>query len=253
MGPTAMLFTKLAALGTLAVLSILAAACGGSKTSAKDPSEVDGDRSHGFSSDDRARCDWEGRADREVSEATASGAFQPNIRRVYQTVGEGADRRKILICREVDTNLDGVKDVMRTFNDKGEAMREEADTNYDGKVDSWISFANGRIVKHELDRNGDGKPDQWKFYMNGKLSRIQRDTNFDGKPDVWEIYVRGQLDRVGVDVDFDGRVDRWDRDEMARVASETKKEATANEDRGDEADKDDKDDKDDPTPSESDE
>lgn len=231
---------RLLKLTTLSLVILSTVACGSSKKSAKDASEVDGDRSHGFSSDDKARCEWDGRADREVSEATASGAFQPNIRRVYQIVGEGADRRKVLICREVDTNLDGVKDVMRTFNDKGETLREEADTSYDGKVDSWISFANGRIVKHEVDRNGDGKPDRWKFYMNGKLSRIQRDTNFDGKPDVWEIYVRGQLDRVGVDVDFDGRVDRWDRDELARVASETKKEeATESADGGVDGDKDD--------------
>jgi hypothetical protein len=41
------------------------------------------------------------------------------------TVGEGNDRRRVLVCREVDTNLDGVKDVIRTFNEKGEAVREE--------------------------------------------------------------------------------------------------------------------------------
>ncbi len=205
---------------------VAASGCGPSKP-AKGPSGADGDRSQGFSKDDKARCEFEGRRDREAVEATVSGGVRPNIRRVYQLVGEGEDSRRVLICREVDTNLDSIKDVMRTFNDKGEAMREEADTNYDGNVDSWITFSHGRIVKHELDRNGDGKPDQWKYYVQGKLSRIQRDGNFDGKADVWEIYVRGQLDRVGIDVDFDGRVDRWDRDEIGRLASETKKDDSA--------------------------
>jgi len=208
--------------------AILASGCG-SKTPAKDPSAADGDRSHGFSSDDKARCEFGDNMDREVVESTTSGSNIPNIRRVYQAFGTGEDARRVLICREIDTNLDGVKDVMRTYSDKGEAQREEADTNYDGRVDSWITFANGRIVKHEIDRNGDGKPDQWKYYVQGKLSRIQRDTNFDGNPDVWEIYVRGQLDRIGVDVDFDGRVDRWDRDEMSRLASETKKDDSKSE------------------------
>jgi hypothetical protein len=198
--------------------------------------QPDGDRSHGFSVEDKAHCEFEGRADREVSEATAAGVLQPNIRRVYQIMGEGTDRRRVLICREVDTNYDGIKDVVRTYTDKGEALREEADTDYDGKVDSWISFANGHIVKHEMDTNGDGNPDLWKFYVSGKLSRIQRDTNFDGNPDVWEIYVRGKLDRVGVDIDFDGRVDRWERDELLRVASETKKETSDNTSQGDEDD-----------------
>lgn len=199
-------------------------ACGGSKTKVEDAVAASDDgRSHGFSKDDKAKCAWQGRRDREVSEATAAGAFQPNIRRVYQLVGTGADRRKVLVCREVDTNLDGVKDIMRTFSDKGESMREEADTDYDGRVDSWITFSSGRIAKHETDANADGKPDRWKYYLQGKLSRIQRDSNHDGKPDVWEIYVRGQLDRVGVDVDFDGRVDRWDRDELARSSAATKR------------------------------
>jgi len=200
-------------------------ACGGSKKApVKDAvAASDEGRSHGFSTDDKARCEFEGRTDREVSEATAAGAFQPNIRRVYQVIGEGMDRRKVLVCREVDTNLDGVKDVMRVFNDKGESIREEADTDYDGRVDSWIVFANGRISKHEQDTNADGKPDRWKYYLEGKLRRIQRDTNHDTEPDVWEIYVRGRLERVGVDVDHDGRVDRWDRDELARLSNRTKK------------------------------
>jgi hypothetical protein len=200
----------------------LSVGCGGSKSEPKAAAVADDGRSRGFSKNDKARCEWEGRGDREVSEATAAGAFQPNIRRVYQIIGTGTDRRKVLICREVDTNLDGIKDVLRTFNDHGESLREEADTDFNGTVDSWITFNNGRIVKHELDSNGDGRPDRWKFYLQAKLSRIQRDTNFDGKPDVWEIYVRGNLERVGVDVDFDGRVDRWDRDESSRVAQTTK-------------------------------
>lgn len=211
-------------LGAIALVSSLGLGCGSSKPTVKEAQAAsDNGRSHGFSTDDKARCEWKGRADREVSEATAAGAFQPNIRRVYQTVGEGSDRRKVLVCREVDTNLDGVKDVMRTFNDKGESAREEADTDYDGRVDSWVVFSNGHIAKQERDLNADGKADQWKYYLNGKLSRIQRDSNHDGKPDVWEIYVRGHLERVGVDLDFDGRVDRWDRDELAHLSGETKK------------------------------
>jgi hypothetical protein len=188
------------------VLALASWSCGGAqhKTAAQQNHEEG--RSKGFSVDDKSKCTYQGRADREVSETTAVGALQPNI----------------LICREVDTNLDGIKDVMRTFNDKGEPMREEADTDYDGNVDSWIIFSNGRVAKQELDTNHDGKPDVWKFYLDGKLSRVQRDTNHDGKPDVWEIYGKGHLERIGVDVDFDGRVDRWDRDEAARLADEAK-------------------------------
>lgn len=213
---------KSSLLAVLAVsCAVLLSACGGKSTPpAVAKADADG-RSKGFSVDDKAKCAWQGRADREVSESTAAGAMQPNIRRVWQILGQGSDRRKVLVCREVDTNLDGIKDVVRTFSDKGEPMREEADTDYNGQVDSWLIFSSGRIGEEDLDTNNDGKADVWKYYMEGSLTRIKRDTNADGKADVWEMYGKGRLERIGVDTDFDERVDRWDRDE-AQIAGETK-------------------------------
>jgi len=164
---------------------------------------------------DGSRCEFKGRADREVAESVGTGALQPSIRRVYRVVGEGEQRRKILICREVDTNLDGVKDLVRRYNDQGEVIEEQADSNYDGKLDTWIRFSKGRIAQVDVDLNGDDSPDETRYYVRGKLSRVQRDTNHDGKPDIWEIYAGGHLERMGVDVDHDGRVDRWNRDEVS--------------------------------------
>jgi hypothetical protein len=175
--------------------------------------------------DDRSQCDFRGRDDREVTESSGPGAFQPNVRRVYRILGEGDARRKVLVCREVDTNLDGVKDLVRRYDDKGEVKEELADSIYDGKIDSWIQYAGGRISKVETDENSDGKADETRYYVRGKLSRAQRDSNHDGKPDIWEIYASGRLERMGFDVDFDGRVDRWDRDEVARRDAELKERA----------------------------
>jgi hypothetical protein len=172
--------------------------------------------------EDKGRCDFKGRNDREVVQSRGPGAFVPNIRRVFGIVGEGDDRRRILLCREVDTNLDGVKDVVRTYNEKGETLQEQADSNYDGKIDTWLRFARGRIAKGEIDSDHNGRPDEVHFYMRGKLSRVQRDSNGDGRPDIWEIYADGVLNRMGVDLDYDGHVDRWDRDELARREAEIK-------------------------------
>jgi len=169
--------------------------------------------------DDAARCEFKNRADRDIEESATLGALRPNIRRIYAMVGEGEDRHRSLLCREIDTNLDGVKDVIRTYNEKGESLREVADSNYDGRVDTWITFAHGRIVKVDLDQNGSGQPDEFRYYVQGKLSRIQRDSNRDGRPDIWEIYEDGELKRMGWDMDHDGRVDRWDRDEVAERAA----------------------------------
>lgn len=174
--------------------------------------------------DDKSLCDWRNKPELEVSETAGPGAVRPNIRRVFKIVGEGDERHKTLICREIDTNLDGIKDVVRTFNNRGEAVKEDADTNYDGKLDVWLQFANGRVIEEDTDTLGDGKPHLWKVYSNGQLSRIKRDTKGTGKPDIWEIYTKGRLERMGVDQSGDGRVDLWERDGIYQKQLEAEEE-----------------------------
>lgn len=185
--------------------------------------------------DDGSRCEFEGQGDREVAESVGTGSLQPSIRRVYRVVGQGGGRRRILVCREVDTNLDGMKDIVRRYTDQGEVLEERADTNHDGVLDRWVRFARGKIAQIEIDLDQDDKPEETRYYQAGKLSRVQRDTNADGKPDIWEIYVGGHLERMGVDVDFDGRVDRWNRDEVTVRARRAAEEAEGGEDEKNEA------------------
>ncbi len=206
-------------LAWLALLAVVS--CGGSARPAAATAAPGGTKDQTqWPADDRSMCErfvhWKGSPDLEVVETVGEGSFRPNIRRVYKVVGQGEDRHQILQCREIDTNLDGIKDVVRTFNDKGEAMHEEADTNYDGLLDDWINFADGRIEEEDVDSTlSAGRPNVWKFYLDGKLSRIRRNTHCpSGKPDVWEIYLNGRLDRVGNDTTCDGHVDRWDRDAL---------------------------------------
>lgn len=202
------------------LFAVVAAGCGGGGAAARPPEEP----LQGISADDQSRCAYQGRDDRDVHETAAPHSPLPNVRRVYGYVGTGEDRRRVLLCREVDTNLDGVKDVVRTYTEQGEKLSELADSNYDGKVDTWITFAAGRVQKAEFDRDGDGRPDEIRHYVGGRISRVQRDTNRDGKPDVFEVYIDGRLDRIGVDLNHDGAVDRWDRDE-GRLREEAEREA----------------------------
>lgn len=195
------------------------------QTEAKAPGRTGMAVSEHDAGTDMSRCDYRGRSDREVSETAGPGAITPNVRRVYAIVGDGADARRVLICREVDTNLDGIKDVVRIYSDQGEAANEQADTSYDGRIDTWITFAGGRIGRLEVDTDHDGRPDETQYYAEGALMRIERDTNRNGKPDVWEVYSKGRLQRMGVDLDHDGHVDRWDRDEIAARAAEEKERA----------------------------
>jgi hypothetical protein len=204
---------------------VLLAGCGGPPTAAQSAPGGSNDPGR-WPADDRSLCDgmvhWKSNPQLEVSETTGPGSIKPNVRRVYKVVGERDDRHQVLMCREIDTNLDGLKDVVRTFNDKGEPLHEEADANYDGKIDDWINFADGRIAEEDIDSTlSAGRPNVWKFYLDGQLSRIRRNTHCpSGKPDTWEIYFKNRLERVGNDISCDGHIDRWDRDAQLMAQEE---------------------------------
>lgn len=193
-------------------------ACNKNKKQAEQPDTI----ATGQRPDDMARCEFQGRDDRDVQESSAPGSVIANVRRVYGYIGAGDERRRILLCREVDSNFDGVKDLVRTYGDNGEKLTEHADSDYDGKIDTWITFGTSKPSKIEFDRNADGKPDEVRFYIAGELSRIQRDTNGDEKADIFEIYRGGHLERMGIDGDFDGKVDVWHRDEVRAAEQESK-------------------------------
>ncbi len=201
-------------LGAFGVAAVFAA-CGGSQPKANQGNASD---PHQAQADDRSLCEafvhWKSDPRLEISETLGPNAIKPNIRRVYKVIGVHDDRHTVLLCREIDTNFDGIKDVVRTFNEKGEPLLEEADTNYDAKIDDWVNFTDGRIEEEDVDTTlSAGRPNLWKFYVNGELSRIRRNLHCaSGKPDTWEIYYKNRLERVGNDTTCDGHVDRWDRD-----------------------------------------
>src|SRR5687767_666203 len=123
--PIQAVFLGVAILGAASVLG-----CGGSSATtqanekgfASMTGKVKATRNADGSINDGSRCDWRNKADREASETAGPGSIQPNVRRVWQIVGTGDDRHKVLVCREIDTNFDGVKDVVRKYNDKGESL-----------------------------------------------------------------------------------------------------------------------------------
>lgn len=176
-----------------------------------------------------SRCEVEGRSDRVRVLSQALGAEQGSIQRVYATGAVQEDGRRVVRCREVDTNLDGVKDLVRTFTDDGEPLMEQADSNYDGKVDTWVTFARGKVAHLEVDKNGDGRPDEYRVYSQGVLTKVQRDSDHDGRLDTWEVYEQGRLNRIGTDRNGDEKVDRWYRDAelVRREQAEAEAEQTA--------------------------
>lgn len=180
----------------------------------------------GGNRDDRSRCDAT-RPGRTVSEYDTNRDGAPDVRKVYQTVGEGTEGHSVLVCREVDLNHDGTKDVFRFYNDEGRTTREEADRDFDGHIDVISYYEAGEIVRQEYDTNRDGMVDTRQFFRDHRVFRAERELQHDNSPDFradyWEFYDnRGHVVRIGWDYDHDGRADRWDRvDRVAPTRSVT--------------------------------
>ncbi|GAC1352730.1 MAG: hypothetical protein NVS3B20_14130 [Polyangiales bacterium] len=191
------------------------AACGGASANtskSSPPKSIANDKFKGAT-----RCDTS-KPGREVSYHDLAGRGKTDMIEVlaYSRGSSGFSEGRV-VCMELDTNRDGVLDLLRVFSEKGDLESEEADRNYDGKSDVWITYEKGQMVKQAFDSAFKGIADEFHYYREGKLKRIERDRNDDGKIDVWEFYVNDRLERMGVDLTFSGKVSTWYRDEIARA------------------------------------
>jgi hypothetical protein len=161
----------------------------------------------------------------EVTEYDTSGDSTPDVRKLFKIMGEGSLSRLVLVCREADLNGDRRKDIVRLYTDEGRPMREEADRDFDGRIDEITEFTEGRVTLRQVDTSGDGMIDTKIFYEAGEPVRAERDmksrsTVAEWRPDRWEYYDEGRTVRIGTDINGDGKVDRWDRDEDRLRASQ---------------------------------
>ena len=118
-----------------------------------------------------------------------------------------------------DRNKDGKADAW-LFMDGTKATRAELDENNDGTVDRWEHYRvdaptvsggpmpRGEMVKAEQATRFDGKVSRWEAYENGQLARVEEDTTGDGRPDKWETWTAGSLAEVALDTKGTGKADR---------------------------------------------
>lgn len=145
-----------------------------------------------------------------------NGDGAADVIRIYVLVEGGRSRR--IVCREADLNSDGVRDTMRTYDDRGRVARDQQDRDFDGRFDYWEYYQDGRLIRTDQDTNGDERIDTRTFFdVQERPSRIERDLAGRSTPGHWqadhfEFFDEGRLTRQGEDVDGDGMVDRWSRD-----------------------------------------
>jgi len=119
----------------------------------------------------------------------------------------------------------------------GVLTRLEADSDHDGKIDTWAYMDGTRVVRVEVDENGDGTVDRWEYHkavpegaavtrggtvqasqaglggrgvVDNTIERIERATRHDGVVSRWEYFDNGMLVRIEADTDGDGKIDKWE-------------------------------------------
>ena len=82
---------------------------------------------------------------------------------------------------DVSTRRDGVAD-RHEFHDRGTLVRAEQDTNFDGRIDEWQQFTDGKLRELLVDTSqASGRPDRRLVYaQDGSLERIEADANRTG-------------------------------------------------------------------------
>ena len=129
-------------------------------------------------------------------------------------------------CRQRATQTAAAEKVHPTYDKTtGRLTRLEADSNGDGKIDTWGYMDGTRVVRVEVDDNGDGKVDRWEYHRQGQggqvgqvgqdgpdktIERVERATRYDGVVSRWEYFDNGLLTRVEEDTDGDGKLDKWE-------------------------------------------
>jgi hypothetical protein len=111
-----------------------------------------------------------------------------------------------------DTNFVVDKGNVKAHYDpkSGRLRKMEADTNKNGRFDTYSYMDGTRIDRIEIDRDEDGKIDRWEHYKDGKLESVGSSTRGDGVEDEWAYQgPSGALARIETDTDRDGKIDKW--------------------------------------------
>lgn len=85
------------------------------------------------------------------------------------------------IARAEEANGDDATVTRREYYTRGVLERVEEDTDLDGRIDKWETYADGRLTQVGLDLSGAGRPTRRMVYaVDGSVVRVETDTDGDG-------------------------------------------------------------------------
>jgi hypothetical protein len=110
-----------------------------------------------------------------------------------------------------DINGDGVPDLWIYYSPlrTSEIVRQEEASHFDGRVDTWSYFKEGRLVRREVDTKGKGAADTFHYYENNEIVREERDENGNGDVSFRAMYQNGRRAKIEEATSGRGKIDHW--------------------------------------------
>ncbi len=124
--------------------------------------------------------------------------------------GSWDNEETIKVTRGVlDADRDGVPEQIRFFEPESMLLlRLEQDSDYDGSLDLWNTYTDGKLTSRVRDTSGDGNADVWEQYENERMTHRTIDRDQDGVADAFYVYRGDILVEERHDANNDGVVDR---------------------------------------------
>jgi hypothetical protein len=143
--------------------------------------------------------------------------------------GQWQNRATLRVLRQtLDVDNDGTPEELRYVDiSSGQLLRAELDRDFDGALDTWISYENGAPAVTVRDSNGDAQTDTWERYVGDKLEAKTLDRDHDGVKDTFYRYQDGELATLLRDANNDGTIDRVD-EYQGRNRTRTEEDRTLN-------------------------
>jgi len=112
--------------------------------------------------------------------------------------------------RRTNFEIRGKEGVAKYDPKTGRLKRLDADTNKNGRMETFSYWDATRLFRIEIDGDEDGKIDRWEHYdANNKMTRVGSSSKDDEVEDTWTYPdANGFLARVETDVDRDGAIDK---------------------------------------------
>ncbi|WNO08010.1 DUF2007 domain-containing protein [Teredinibacter sp. KSP-S5-2] len=116
-------------------------------------------------------------------------------------------RNFVLSKIEMDSNFDGKKDIVYTYDQKGLLKKALIDRNFDGTFETEAQYKKGNTIWEKSDTTGDGFQDYRVFYENGVIKSINLFDSTSKKIRKKQEFGAFHLKRAEVDTTSDGILD----------------------------------------------